>query len=137
MKPRTTTALYWTLTGLFCLLMLADGAAGLLREAHGQEAFRQLGYPMYLLSIVGTAKILGALALLQPRYRRLREWAFAGFAINFIGAAASCAFAGLGLAGMAPALVMLLALAGLYRLGARYRAAGHGAEAAAGAAYAI
>ncbi|MDQ2773073.1 MAG: DoxX family protein [Bacteroidota bacterium] len=122
MKPRTTIVLYWLLTALFCLLMLADGLAGLAGETHGQDAMRQLGYPLYVLTIVGTAKVLGALALLQPRYRTLKEWAFAGFCINFIGAAMSGAFAGLGLTGMIPALVMLAGLFGYYALWQRFRA---------------
>jgi len=122
MKPRTLTILYWGLTLLFCLLMLADGAAGPAREAHGQATFRQLGYPLYALPIIGAAKVLGALALLLPWYRTLKEWAFAGFTINFPGAALSTACAGLGLAGMAPALVMLAVLFGPYFLWKRYRA---------------
>lgn len=122
MKPRTTNILYWSLTSLFCLMMLMDGIAGLMREHTGVVAMQQLGYPVYIMSILGAAKILGALALLQPKYRTLKEWAFAGFTINFIGAAASTAFAGMGLPGMAPALVMLLVLFGLYFLWKRYRA---------------
>ncbi|WP_210516657.1 DoxX family protein [Hymenobacter terricola] len=122
MKPRTTARLYWTLTVLFCLMMLADGVAGLLLEKNGQEAMRQLGYPLYIMTITGVAKILGALALLQSKYRTLKEWAFAGFAIDFIGAAASVLFAGMGLVGSIPALVMLAVLFGLYFLWKRYLA---------------
>ncbi len=120
MTPRTTTRLYWSLTILFCLLMLADGVAGLLLEKNGQQAMRQLGYPIYIMTITGAAKILGALALLQTKYRTLKEWAFAGFAIDFIGAAASVALAGLGLVGTLPALVMTAVLFGLYGLWKRY-----------------
>lgn len=122
MKPRTTARLYWTLTILFCLVMLADGVAGLLMEKNGQEGMRQLGYPMYIMTITGAAKILGALALLQNKYRTLKEWAFAGFVIDFIGAAASVAFAGLGLVGTIPALVMLLIVFGIYFLWKQYLA---------------
>jgi uncharacterized membrane protein len=122
MKPRTLNGLYWGLTSVFCLLMLADGLAGLLHEANGVAAMRQLGYPVYIMDITGAAKILGALALLQPRYRTLTEWAFAGFAIDFIGAAASVAFAGMGLVAMLPAVVMLAVLGGLYYLWQRYLA---------------
>ena len=116
MKPRTTTILHGSLTVLFCLMMLLDGGAGLLRVEGGEEAMRHLGYPMYILPILGTAKILGALALLQPTFRTLKEWAFAGFTINFIGAGASTAFAGLGMVGALPALVMLVVLFALYYL---------------------
>jgi uncharacterized membrane protein len=122
MKTHTTNRLYWTLTILFCLMMLADGVAGLMLEKNGQEAMRQLGYPLYIMTITGAAKILGALALLQNKYRTLKEWAFAGFTIDFIGAAASTAFAGLGFVGMLPALVMTAVLFGLYFLWKRYLA---------------
>jgi len=122
MTPRTTARLYWTLIVLFCLMMLADGVAGLLLEQNGQQAMRQLGYPLYIMTITGAAKILGALALLQPKYRTLKEWAFAGFAIDFIGAAASVALAGMGFVATLPALVMTAILFGLYFLWKRYLA---------------
>ncbi|SFQ59602.1 DoxX family protein [Hymenobacter arizonensis] len=120
MKPKTTIRLYWGLTGLFSLLMLADGAAGALREANGQAAMQQLGYPVYLLTIVGTAKIFGALALLQPYSRVLKEWAFAGFTINFIGASASWYFSEAGAEGVLPPLVALALLLGLRSLWKNY-----------------
>ncbi len=136
MKPRTTVRLYWTLTILFCLLMLADGVAGLMLEKNGQDAMRQLGYPLYIMTITGAAKILGALALLQNKYRTLKEWAYAGFAIDFIGAAASVALAGMGFVATLPALVMTAVLFGLYFLWKRYlasRAQPAAAEAASAA----
>ena len=120
MKPRTTARLYWGLTTLFCLLMVADGIAGLLHEHNGVEAMRQLGYPVYIMDITGAAKILGALVLLQSKFRTLKEWAFAGFAIDFLGAAASVAFAGMGFAATLPALVMTAVLCGIYLLWKRY-----------------
>ena len=116
MKPRTISRIYWTLTILFCLVMLADGVAGLLHEQNGVAAMKQLGYPVYIMDITGAAKILGALALLQNKYRTLKEWAYAGFAIDFVGAGASVAFAGMGAAATIPALVMLLVLFGMYSL---------------------
>jgi hypothetical protein len=128
MKPHTTARLYWVFIILFCLLMLADGAAGLLHEHNGVEAMRQLGYPVYIMDITGAAKILGALALLQNKYRTLKEWAFAGFAIDFAGAAASVVFAGMGLGAVVPALVMMAVLFGIYFLWKRYCATGQPAS---------
>jgi hypothetical protein len=116
MNPRTTARIYWTLTILFCLMMLADGVAGLLHEATGVAAMKQLGYPVYIMDITGAAKILGALALLQTKYRTLKEWAYAGFAIDFVGAGASVLFAGMGVAATIPAQVMLAVLFGMYFL---------------------
>lgn len=94
MKHRPSTLLYWSITLFFAFFMLVDGVAGVLRLAAGQEVMRHLGFPLYVLSIFGVAKILGALALGQPRFRALKEWAYAGFASNFLGAAASRAFVG-------------------------------------------
>lgn len=94
MKPKTLKLTYWTLTVIFALFMLGDGVAGFFDTSAGREAMEALGYPMYLSKIVGTAKILGALALLQTQWVTLKEWAYAGFTINFIGASASWALSG-------------------------------------------
>jgi uncharacterized membrane protein YphA (DoxX/SURF4 family) len=48
-----------------------------------------LGYPAYLATIMGTAKLIAAAVLLAPRLPRLKEWAYAGVMINMIGAGAS------------------------------------------------
>lgn len=94
MKPSTIKITYWTLTILFALLMLLDAFGGISRQQAGVDAMNQLGYPVYILSIVGYAKLLGAIAILQTKYQTIKEWAFAGFTINFIGAAASLAYTG-------------------------------------------
>jgi len=46
----------------------------------------KLGYPEYLLYILATAKIAGVIVLLLPKWPRLKEWAYAGFFIDVIGA---------------------------------------------------
>ena len=53
-----------------------------------------LGYPVYILSILGVSKALGAIAIAQEKFIRLKEWAYAGFVFHFLGACASRAFAG-------------------------------------------
>ena len=55
----------------------------------------QLGYPAYLATILGTAKILAGLVVAAPRLPRLKEWAYAGILINMLGATASYRRAGL------------------------------------------
>lgn len=92
MKQKTTKILYWTLTILFSAFMLMDGVAGLLQVEAGKESMAALGYPFYLLTILGVAKVLGSLALLQNKFYILKEWAYAGFTINLIGATASWTF---------------------------------------------
>jgi len=53
------------------------------------EVLEHLGYPAYLLRILGVWKLLGAIALLAPRFPRLKEWAYAGEFFAMTGAAAS------------------------------------------------
>jgi uncharacterized membrane protein len=109
-KPRTIKIVYWSLTILFSLAMLMDGIAGVVREETGQQVMRQLGYPVYILTIVGSAKLLGVVALLQPWFRTVKEWAFAGFTINFVGAMASWAFVSDDRTTLMPPLFMLVLL---------------------------
>jgi hypothetical protein len=53
-----------------------------------------LGYPLYFVTILGFWKVLGAMALLAPRFPRLKEWAYAGTFFEMTGAAASHAMSG-------------------------------------------
>jgi hypothetical protein len=53
-----------------------------------------LGYPAYFMTILGTWKVLGALAILAPKFPRLKEWAYAGMVFDLTGAAASHAMSG-------------------------------------------
>jgi hypothetical protein len=110
LKPGTVRILYRATTLLFSSAMLMDGLAGVMREATGQEVMAHLGYPMYAMFIFGVAKILGALALLQSTSRIVKEWAYAGFTINFVGAFASRAFVGDATGLLIPPLVALAIL---------------------------
>jgi uncharacterized membrane protein YphA (DoxX/SURF4 family) len=47
---------------------------------------KQLGYPVYVLTILGTWKLLGAVAILVPRFPLLKEWAYAGIFFLLTGA---------------------------------------------------
>ena len=85
---------YWLATALFCLAMTAGGTMNLLRTELQKEAMVALGYPEYLMTILGVAKILGVVALLIPAVPLLKEWAYAGFTFDLVGAAASHAFVG-------------------------------------------
>ncbi len=77
---------YWASTGLFGALMLFSAY---LYLSHGEQlvaGMKFFGYPLFLLNILGLAKLLGAIALLVPKFPKLKEWAYAGFAFNLIGA---------------------------------------------------
>jgi len=77
---------YWTSTILFASIFTTTGTLYLLHAHTFVKRATDLHYPVYMLDIIGTAKILGAIALVVPRFKRLKEWAYAGFAFDFIGA---------------------------------------------------
>lgn len=106
MKKLTTW--YWIATIIFALMMIMDGIGGITQQEAGKEVLKHLGYPIYLLIIVGIAKLLGAVSILQNKYTAIKEWAYAGFAINFIGAFASRAFVGDRVSLLIPPLVALV-----------------------------
>ena len=85
---------YWTVTILFALGMLQSGIVQLMQSEGSQELMALLGYPLYVQTILGIAKILGAVVVVLKTFKTLKEWAYAGFAYDLIGAAASGAFVG-------------------------------------------
>ncbi|SMO79379.1 DoxX family protein [Fodinibius sediminis] len=85
---------YWTVTILFALAMLQSGIVQLIPTEGSKEVMTLLGYPIYLLTILAIAKLLGAVVLVMGRFKTLKEWAYAGFAFDFIGASASGAYIG-------------------------------------------
>jgi uncharacterized membrane protein YphA (DoxX/SURF4 family) len=81
---------FWILT-LLVLLPTGGSAVPELFSAgpHATvQSYQSLGYPLYLMKILGFAKILGAVAILIGRSQRITEWAYAGFGILFLGATA-------------------------------------------------
>ena len=76
---------YWLATALFCLAMTAGGMMNLMRADMQKEAMTALGYPDYLMTILGVAKMLGVIALLIPGVPLLKEWAYAGFTFDLLG----------------------------------------------------
>ena len=107
---------YWLLTGLFCMAMGVGGVLNLIRFEGQQEAMTELGYPVYLMSILGIAKVLGVIALLIPKTPLLKEWAYAGFTFDLLGASVSHGFAGHPVPQVIVPLVFLAVMAGSYFL---------------------
>src|SRR5579872_2361203 len=80
---------YWVATAIIALQV----AAGAYFDLTGFPAFSQiaqhLGYPHYLLTILGVLRILALIPLLAPRFPRLKEWVYAGLFFEYTIAAAS------------------------------------------------
>ena len=80
--PKARTIVYWIVTALFCLQMSFTAYYELANPGVG-ENFARLGFPSHVFHVeLSAAKVLGVLALLAPASARLKEWAYAGFAIN-------------------------------------------------------
>ena len=78
--------IYWIATAWRSLGMLSTGIVQVLRWKEEADMFVHLGLPLYLLTILGLWKILGVVAILLPRLRLLKEWAYAGFFFAMTGA---------------------------------------------------
>jgi len=92
---------YWTTTCLIALETFAGGIVDLTHERTGvvsgpfvTQVVTSLGYPVYILTILGILKIPGAIALVVPGFLRLKEWAYAGIVFELAGAVASQAACG-------------------------------------------
>ncbi|MEV4759445.1 DoxX family protein [Micromonospora sp. NPDC049559] len=104
-------AAYWSVTAVVVGECAIGGAMDLFRMPPFYPVMIDLGYPAYLATIMGTAKLIAAVVLLAPGLRRLKEWAYAGVMINMIGAAASHVAMHQASGVIAPAMFALLAIA--------------------------
>jgi hypothetical protein len=83
--PNAKTIVYWTVTALFCLQMSFTAYAQ-LRLPQVAQAFTHLGFPAYFRVELSWVKLVGVVLMLAPVPARLKEWAYAGFAINLASA---------------------------------------------------
>jgi len=101
---------YWAATGFLATELVAGG---ILELCHSNVAFgivttiNHLGYPVYVLNILGVWKLLGTIALLVPRFPILKEWAYAGVTFNMTGAIFSHLCSGDGVTKVLPPLMFL------------------------------
>jgi hypothetical protein len=82
---KTRTIVYWIATALLSV-QISFTAYAQLRVPQVAEAFAHLGFPDYFRVELSLAKLLGVMLLLAPVPARLKEWAYAGFAINLASA---------------------------------------------------
>jgi len=107
--------IYWISTIWLALGMLSTGTLQLFRmKAEGAVAppgvygITHLGYPVYLLTILGVWKILGVIAVLIPKFPLLKEWAYAGFFFAMSGAVFSHLAIGDSMSEIFPSLLLLI-----------------------------
>ena len=86
---------YWITTALVVFELALGGVWDILRVPQVRGLIERLGYPLYFLVILGIWKLLGAVALVIPRFPRLKEWAYAGVIFDLTGAVVSQLASGL------------------------------------------
>src|SRR4029450_3652488 len=102
--------IYWISTLWLALGMTATGSGQLFKWNEGQgavDSITHLGYPLYLLTILGVWKFLGVVAVLIPGFPRIKEWAYAGFFFAMSGAIFSHLSVGDPVTDILPALLLL------------------------------
>ena len=83
---KTTKIIYWVFTVLLIALMLFSAYGSLFNPGQTQAFAKTIGFPAYLLQFLGVAKVLGCVAIVVPGFSRLKEWAYAGFTFDLMGA---------------------------------------------------
>ena len=102
--------IYWISTGWLALGMVSTAAVQLFKGktgAGGVDSITHLGYPVYVLALLGIWKFLGVVAVLAPKFTVLKEWAYAGFFFTMSGAIYSHLAVGDSLKEIFPATLLL------------------------------
>jgi putative NADH-flavin reductase/uncharacterized membrane protein YphA (DoxX/SURF4 family) len=86
---RARPFVYWLATLVLATECIVGGVMGALRMPPFIDVIGRLGYPPYFGTILGVFYVLAGLAILAPRFPRLKEWAYAGLLFNYVGAIAS------------------------------------------------
>ena len=115
---KANRSFYWITTTLIALETLVGGLMDVTRGRTTvvsgplvSVVVASLGYPAYVLWIIGIWKTLGAVTLVVPGFLRLKEWAYAGIVFELSGATASLAACGRTADLIAPLFLLALALA--------------------------
>ena len=82
---RATQIAAMAITGLVVVSFVYFGRLYLIHDpGEWRIANQQLGYPLYIIPLLGVTHILGGVGLLIPNVPRLTEWVYAGLTINLL-----------------------------------------------------
>lgn len=107
-SQKRTKIIYWIFTLWMALGMVSTAIVQLMKNKDELANFTNLGYPSYLMTIIGVWKILGVIALLIPKRLILKEWAYAGFFFVMSGAVISHLIVGDTVGRTFPAVLLLM-----------------------------
>jgi hypothetical protein len=83
---KKTKIIFWVTTGLLSAMLGIGAVYDAISAKEAVDHVTRIGYPAYIVPFLGVAKILGIIAILVPKYPRLKEWAYAGITYDLIGA---------------------------------------------------
>lgn len=107
--------IYWIATAWLSLGMVSTGIVQIIQMKEEADMFAHLGYPAYLMVILGVWKLLGVIAVLVPKFPLVKEWAYAGFFFAMSGAVFSHFAAGDGAKEyFGPVLLLVLTVVSWY-----------------------
>lgn len=83
---KATKILFWIFTIILAGMMLMSAVMSFMPNPQGVAMMKTIGYPYSVLHLLAVGKILGIIALFTPGFPRLKEWAYAGFTFDILGA---------------------------------------------------
>lgn len=112
---KTTKIIYWICTIVIVGFMLFSALGTFfIHNAEGAEVLHKIQMPEYIMKFLAVCKILGAIAILVPGYPRLKEWAYAGYFFDLLGATYCFIAVGYPAANWAPMFIFIAILLGSY-----------------------
>jgi hypothetical protein len=106
---------YWIITVILSFCIFSGGLFQALQVKGVVQGFKPLGYPNYFISLIGVWKVLGVIAILIPKFKLLKEWAYAGLFFLLSGAVISHIAAGdIHLQIIAPAVLAIFTVMSWY-----------------------
>ena len=95
---------YWIITIIFAGFMIFSAVPDIMVEPDAVKMITGLGYPKYIISFLGVAKLIGSIVILIPAFNRIKEWAYAGLFFDLIGAT----YSALALGGFQPEILIMI-----------------------------
>jgi hypothetical protein len=111
---KSTKIAYWVFTILLVALMLFSAFASLKQSPEGVALMKHIGYPYSVITLLSVLKILGVIAILVPGFPRLKEWAYAGFTFDLVGAIYASIAVGDPISLWLPIFIILILVFGSY-----------------------
>jgi uncharacterized membrane protein YphA (DoxX/SURF4 family) len=105
---RISKITYWVSTLWLALGLVSTGVVQLLKVPEEVDNITELGYPIYLLTLLAIWKLLGAISILIPKFSLVKEWSYAGFFFLTTGAIFSHLAVGNPMIKIFPSILLLL-----------------------------